>query len=152
MAITFDAAALVPPGDAPVAAVFPDVEALVGNYLTARPEMAGIPVGPVLPSGNDGSQPAVVLIRDGGSYREYAVLDDAQLRIETYGPDPTAAHELMRRVRALLAGLPEVTIPGSVITDVTEEVGLRGLRRLTDRTNPQRTRYALNVRLLIRLQ
>ncbi|RFS82740.1 hypothetical protein D0T12_25210 [Actinomadura spongiicola] len=153
MAIAFDAAAAaVPPGDAPVAAVFPDAEALVGDYLTARPEMAGVPVGPVLPSGNDGSQPAVVLIRDGGSYREYPVLDDAQIRIETYGPSPTAAHELMRRVRALLAGLPEVSIPGSVVTDVTEEVGLRGLRRLTDRTDPQRTRYALNVRLLIRLQ
>lgn len=153
MAIAFDAAeAAVPPGDAPVAAVFPDAETLVGDYLAARPELTGVPVGPVLPAGNDGTQPAVVLIRDGGSYREYAVLDEAQIRIETYGPGPTAAQELMRRVRALLAGLPETSIPGSVVTDVTEEVGLRGLRRITDRNQPERTRYALNVRLLIRLQ
>lgn len=160
MAIAFDAAgpaapvaaSSVPPGDAPVAAVFPDAEALVGDYLAARPELAGVPVGPVLPAGNDGTQPAVVLIRDGGAYREYAVLDEAQVRIETYGPGPAAAHELMRRVRALLAGLPEVSIPGAVVSDVTEETGLRGLRRLTDRNQPERTRYALNVRLLVRLR
>ncbi|MFC6884688.1 MULTISPECIES: hypothetical protein [Actinomadura] len=135
----------------PVAAVFPDVEAAVASYLTSRPEMAGIPVGSSLPSGHDGTTPAVVLIRDGGSYREDEALDDAQLRIETYGPGVTGAHEVMRRVRALLAGLPSHAFPGFVIGDVTEEGHLRGLRRLTDRTRPEFTRYCLNVHLLVHM-
>ncbi|WP_019630826.1 hypothetical protein [Actinomadura atramentaria] len=136
----------------PVAAVFPDVEAAVGEYLESRSELAGVPVEPVRPSAFDGTTELVVLIRDGGSYREDELLDDAQLRIETYGPTVTDAHRVMRTVRALLAGLHRTAFPGFVVTDVTEETGLRGLRRLTDRNRPEFTRYCLNVRLLIRLQ
>lgn len=140
------------PAQAPVAAVFPDAEAVVGAYLAGRPELAGVPVGPTPPDGHDGTTPAVVLIRDGGSYREDEVLDDAQVRIETYGPTPAAAHELLRTVRALLAGITHVLYSGYAVSGLSEEVGLRGLRRLTDRNNPARTRYVLNIRLLIRVQ
>ncbi|MFI6516842.1 hypothetical protein ACIBF1_14875 [Spirillospora sp. NPDC050679] len=138
--------------DVPVAAVFPDPEAAVGQYLTARPELAGVPVGPVPPAGHDGATPAVVLVRDGGSYREDEILDEAWLRVETYGPTPAQAHALMRTVRALLAGLPRTDFSGFAVSDVSEDYGLRGLRRLTDRNRPQFPRYALNVRLLIRLR
>lgn len=140
------------PAQAPVAAQFPDAEAVVGTYLSGRPEMTGVSVGATLPTGYDGTTPAVVLIRDGGSYREDEVLDDAQVRIETYGPTPTAAHELMRTVRALLAGITHVLYSGYAVSGLSEETGLRGLRRLTDRANPALTRYVLNIRLLIRVQ
>ncbi|REE95164.1 hypothetical protein [Thermomonospora umbrina] len=140
------------PALAPVAEVFPDAEAVVGAYLTGRPELANVPVGATPPTGHDGTTPAVVLIRDGGSYREDEVLDDAQVRIETYGPTPTAAHELMRTVRALLAGITHVVYSGYAVSGLSEEMGLRGLRRLTDRGDPAKTRYVLNIRLLIRVQ
>ncbi|MQY07761.1 DUF3168 domain-containing protein [Actinomadura macrotermitis] len=134
------------------AQIFPDVEKLVGDRLRARPELAGVAIGPLPPAGTDGTVPAVVLIRDGGSYREDEVIDDAQLRIETYGPDLPAAHALILKVRALLADLPEADLPGVVVSDVSEEGGVRGLRRLTDRNRPAFTRYVLNVRLLIRFK
>ncbi|MFC0039320.1 hypothetical protein [Actinomadura rayongensis] len=138
--------------EVPAAAVFPDIEAAVGGYLAARPELAGVPVGPARPAAFDGTTPLVVLIRDGGGYREDEILDEGWLRIETYGPSVTAAHTLLRTVRALLPGLTRTQFSGFTVADVTEDEGLRGLRRLTDRNHPEFTRYCLNVRLLIHLQ
>lgn len=104
---------------------FPDVEALIVTFLAARPELADIPVDVTPPEDFDGTALAVVVSRVGGGFTQYQRLDSALVDLETYGPDKTAAHDLARTVRALVALMPTTHHDGAVVSDVAEDRGPR---------------------------
>ena len=127
--------------------VFPDVEALVVGYLTQRPELQGVPIGIHLPDGSDGTQAAAVVHRTGGTFAEYHLLDAPLVEIETYGPDKAMAHELARRVRALLSGMASAAHEGALVSGVSEQDGPSWR---PDPARPQVIRYVQTMRLLVR--
>jgi len=131
--------------------LFPDTEGLLVSYLQGRPELSGVPVALDLPPEDDGTTPYVVVSRIGGGYQADGALEYAWLRVDTYAESREASHELIRRVRSVLRGLPSAYLPGSVFSDITEELGGRGLRRLADSARPNANRYALNFWAWVRL-
>jgi hypothetical protein len=131
--------------------LFPDTEGLLVSYLQGRPELTGVPVALDLPPNDDGTTPYVIVSRIGGGYQADGVLEYAWLRVDTYAASRESSHELIRRVRSVLRGLTSAHLPGSVFSDITEELGGRGLRRLTDSARPNANRYALNFWAWVRL-
>nr|WP_025357323.1 hypothetical protein [Kutzneria albida]AHH97222.1 hypothetical protein KALB_3858 [Kutzneria albida DSM 43870]MBA8930864.1 hypothetical protein [Kutzneria viridogrisea] len=101
---------------------FPNLEALVTTYLTGRPELKGVPVGPEFP-GNP-KAPAVYLIRVGGRYDEDEQVDQAFLRVDTYGATKTAAHDLCCAVRGVMPLITQAAHAGGVVVSwITEDYG-----------------------------
>lgn len=127
--------------------VFPDAEALVVRYLTRRTELDGVPIGIRLPDTSDGTQAAVVVNRVGGAFTEYQLLDAPLVEIETYGSDKATAHELARRVRGLLSGMPSVVHEGALVSSVSEQDGPTWE---PDADRPEAIRYVQTARLLVR--
>jgi hypothetical protein len=128
---------------------FPDAEALVARFLSARPELTGIPVGVTLPANFDGTSRAVLISRVGGEFVEYQILDLPVLRVETYGPDKPAAHQLARTVRGLLSLLPESRhADRAIVSDVNEE---RGPHWLPDGKRQGAARYMSRIQLVVHL-
>ncbi len=127
--------------------VFPDVEQAVAEFVRARSELSGIPVGTSVPPGFDGTQRAVALTRLGGVYLDDDRLDHAEVRLDSYGPDKTAAHAValvVRGVLPLLSALGSVT----VFSDVTE---LQGPCFVLDRRHSDANRYVMRYRFVARV-
>ena len=125
--------------------VFPDVERAVAEFLRARPELSGVPVGSLLPSGFDGTQRAVVLTRLGGVFLDDDRLDNAEVRLDSYGPDKATAHAVALAVRGVLPLLPE----GAVFCDVTE---LQGPCFSLDRRHFDANRYIMRSRFVAEVE
>jgi hypothetical protein len=126
---------------------FPDVEAVVAGFLAGRPDLAGVPVGSLLPAGFDGTQRAVVVTRLGGVFADDDRVDTAEVRFDSYGPGKVAAHAVARLVRGLLPALPATVLPdGVVCTDVSEVQGPCFSR---DRRNADAERYIMKYRFAL---
>lgn len=123
--------------------VFPDVEQAVAEFLRARPELSGVPVGSSVPPGFDGTQRAVVLTRLGGVYLDDDRLDNAEVRLDSYGPDKTAAHAVALAVRGVLPLLG--VSGGTVFPDTTE---LQGPCFVLDRRHSDANRYVMRYRFV----
>jgi hypothetical protein len=119
---------------------FPDVENLVVDYLAARPELGDVPVTITLPDDYDGKASTVLVTRVGGVYVSDDGLDNALLRIDTYGPDKAAAHRLALTVRGLLWVMP--------VTDLAED---RGPHWLPDTPHQHAARYMARYRLTVHI-
>lgn len=128
--------------------VFPDVEQAVAGFVRARPELSGIPVGSSVPPGFDGTQRAVVLTRLGGVYLDDDRLDNAEVRLDSYGPGKTAAQAVALALRGVL---PLLDAPGSgtVFSDVAE---LQGPCFVLDRRFSDANRYVMRYRFVARVE
>jgi len=127
--------------------LFPNVESVVADFLQGRQEIAGVPVGSLLPSEFDGTQRAVVVTRLGGRFADDDQLDHADLRIDFYGPDKVAAHTLACAVRGVLPLITQVALAdGVVLSDATE---IQGPCFSIDRRNFDATRYLIRHRFVV---
>jgi hypothetical protein len=124
---------------------FANVESLVVPFLRARAELAGTPVDVRLPADYDGASPVVVVSRVGGEFAADDLIDHALVRIDTYGPDRTAALNLAGRVRGLVWVLPDA---GLTVADIAEQ---RGPSRLRDPAFATASRYTTRYQLLVRV-
>lgn len=106
---------------------FPDVEALVVDVLEADPALSTATVAVAPPTGFDGTQPAVLVNRRGGSWVGDLHVDMPLIEFEVYGPDKRTAHTLANAARrALLAAIGK-QYGTNVISDVEEQDGPRWL-------------------------
>ncbi|GGP91577.1 hypothetical protein [Streptomyces roseolilacinus] len=126
---------------------FPDVEAIVVDLLSDRPELAGAVVDESPPTGFDGTQRAVIVSRRGGAWIDDLHLDRPLIELEVYGPDKTAAHALANAARAVLLRCAGTVFGTSVITDVAEADGPRWL---PDYVYTAANRYLCVIRLSVR--
>lgn len=126
---------------------FPDVERLVVDYLKTRTELAGVTIDNRPPSGFDGTQPAVLVSRVGGTWIDDQYLDTPLVDLDTYGPDKTAALGIASKVRAVLLPLRGTVRAGTLVADVAEQDGPRWL---PDYNRPNGNRYLTTVRLSLR--
>ena len=127
--------------------LFPDVEGVVARFLQDRRELAGIPVGSLPPPGFDGTQRAVVLTRLGGRFSDDDLLDHAELRVDSYGPDKVAAHALACSVRGVLPLITRVALAdGVVLPDTTE---IQGPCFSVDRRHSDAMRYLMKHRFAV---
>lgn len=130
--------------------LFPNVESVVAGFLQSRPELSGVPVGSLVPPGFDGAQRAVVLTRLGGVFLDDDLLDNAEARIDSYGPDKVAAHGLALVVRGLLPLLTQATLAdGVVLTDVSE---IQGPCFSIDRRHSDANRYLMKYRFVLEVK
>jgi hypothetical protein len=126
---------------------FPDVEELLAAFLRARGGFDGVSVGPVLPPDFDGTGRAVVLTRLGGRYRQDDGVDEALVRVDSYGPGKPASQELASAVRGVLPLLTTVAHAGGVVvSDVDEH---QGPCWSPDRRHGDADRYLMKYRLII---
>ncbi|MFG3406317.1 hypothetical protein [Streptomyces sp. NPDC048142] len=107
---------------------FPDVEAIVVELLSNRPDLADAVVAETPPAGFDGTQQAVIVSRRGGAWVDDLHLDRPLIELEAYGPDKATAHRLANAARAeLLSAAGRTYGTNLVITDVVEADGPRWL-------------------------
>ncbi|MEE1751730.1 hypothetical protein [Streptomyces sp. SP18CS02] len=106
---------------------FPDVEAIVVDLLSDRPELAGAIVDETPPPGFDGTARAVIVSRRGGAWIDDLHLDQPLIELEVYGPDKPAAHTLANAARAVLLQSAGTVHGSSTVTDVSEADGPRWL-------------------------
>ncbi|MER7697331.1 MULTISPECIES: hypothetical protein [unclassified Streptomyces] len=128
---------------------FPDVEAIVVELLSDRPDLADAVVDETPPPGFDGTQQAVIVSRRGGAWVDDLHLDQPLIELEAYGPDKATAHRLANAARAELlsaAGRPYGT--NLVITDVVEADGPRWLPEFL---HPAANRYVCVLRVSLRI-
>ncbi|MCX2968775.1 hypothetical protein WDH52_17550 [Streptomyces sp. TRM70308] len=123
-----------------------DVERLIADFLTDRPELAGVTVDNVPPSGFDGTQRVVLVSRVGGAWIDDQHLDHPLVELEVYGPDKTTAHADSLGVRAALLTLRGTTHGTTTVTDVVEADGARWL---PDYNRPVANRYLTTVQLAL---
>ncbi|MFE5732365.1 MULTISPECIES: hypothetical protein [unclassified Streptomyces] len=126
---------------------FPDVEAIVVDLLSDRPELAGAVVDETPPAGFDGTQRAVIVSRRGGAWIDDLHVDRPMIELEVYGPDKTAAHVLANAARAVLLQSAGTAFGTSVITDVAEADGPRWL---PDYVYTAANRYLCVIQLSVR--
>jgi hypothetical protein len=131
---------------------FSNVESLTITFLGSRGELAGVPVDVRLPPGHDGTTEAVVVSRVGGEFQPDDLIDRALVRIDTYGPDRTAALDLAGTVRGLVWLMPELAHPGGVkVFEVAEDRGPSVLRDpALANANRYTTRYRLHLSVISR--
>ncbi|MBB5852238.1 hypothetical protein ACFQ05_03045 [Amycolatopsis umgeniensis] len=127
--------------------MFPNVENVVSGYLRGRPELVGVPVGSLPPPGFDGTQRAVVLTRLGGHFADDDLLDHAEVRIDSYGPDKPAAHALACVVRGVLPLITSVALADDVVLPDTTEI--QGPCFSLDRRFTDAGRYLMKYRFLL---
>ncbi|AOT60463.1 MULTISPECIES: hypothetical protein [Streptomyces] len=126
---------------------FPDVEAIVVDLLSDRPELAGAIVDESPPPGFDGTQRAVIVSRRGGAWVDDLHVDRPMIELEVYGPDKTAAHVLANAARAVLLRCAGTVLGTSVITDAAEADGPRWL---PDYVYTAANRYLCVIQLSVR--
>ncbi|MFE6774839.1 hypothetical protein [Streptomyces sp. NPDC057702] len=127
--------------------IFPDVERLVVEHLTNRPELAGVLVDNRTPPGFDGTQKAVFVSRAGGAWVEDLHLDQPLIDLEVYGPDKPAAHTLATATRTALLTVRGTTYGGAYVAEAVE---VDGPRWLPDYRHAAASRYLSTARLSIR--
>lgn len=128
---------------------FPDVEAIVVELLSDRPDLADAVVDETPPPGFDGTQPAVIVSRRGGAWIDDLHLDQPLIELETYGPDKVTAHRLANAARAeLLSAVGRTYGTSVVITDVVEADGPRWL---PEYLYPAANRYLTVLRVSLRI-
>ncbi|MER5630019.1 hypothetical protein [Streptomyces nitrosporeus] len=128
---------------------FPDVEAIVVELLSDRPDLADAVVDETPPPGFDGTQPAVIVSRRGGAWIDDLHLDQPLIELETYGPDKATAHRLANSARAeLLSATGRTYGTDIVITDVVEADGPRWL---PEYLYPAANRYLTVLRVSLRI-
>ncbi|MCT4355832.1 hypothetical protein M5362_22075 [Streptomyces sp. Je 1-79] len=126
---------------------FPDVEAIVVDLLSDRPELAGAIVDETPPAGFDGTQRAVIVSRRGGAWIDDLHLDQPLIELEVYGPDKPTAHLLANAARAELLNAAGTTYGTTFISDVVEADGPRWL---PDYLYTAANRYLCVLRLSLR--
>ncbi|URM90075.1 hypothetical protein LUW75_08825 [Streptomyces sp. MRC013] len=126
---------------------FPDVEAIVVDLLSDRPELAGAVIDETPPPGFDGTQRAVIVSRRGGAWIDDLHVDQPLIELEAYGPDKTTAHVLANAARAVLLRSAGTVFGTSVLTDVAEADGPRWL---PDYVHTAANRYLCVIRLSVR--
>src|SRR5215468_5815442 len=128
---------------------FSNVESMLIAYLSGRPEMAGVPVVDRLPAGYDGSSRTVAVTRVGGEFSVDDGLDRALVRIDTYGPNRTAALDLAGTARSLIWLLPGARqANGAIVSDIAET---RGPSWLRDPAFATANRYTTRFQVLVRV-
>lgn len=128
---------------------FPDVEAIVVELLSDRPDLADAVVDETPPPGFDGTQQAVIVSRRGGAWVDDLHLDQPLVELEAYGPDKATAHRLANAARAELLSAAGRTYGTSlVITDVVEADGPRWLPEFL---HPAANRYVCVLRVSLRI-
>ncbi|MFH9297634.1 hypothetical protein [Streptomyces sp. NPDC017520] len=128
---------------------FPDVEAIVVELLSDRPDLADAVVDETTPPGFDGTQQAVIVSRRGGAWVDDLHLDQPLVELEAYGPDKATAHRLANAARAELLSAAGRTYGTSlVITDVVEADGPRWLPEFL---HPAANRYVCVLRVSLRI-
>lgn len=102
--------------------IFPDVEALLVDYLTA--EFAGRGVDASAHTQIPADRPArfVTIPRVGGPARN-RVVDMATISVDSWGDRPKDAHDLAQLVRMLFHRLPGMVLDGYPVYRVTEFTG-----------------------------
>lgn len=133
----------------PVPLVFANVESLTIAFLRGRPELAGIAVAVRLPIDYDGTSAIVVVSRVGGEFSADDYLDRALVRIDTYGPDKTAALDLAGTVRSIVWLMPDVPHAGGV--KVSEVAEFRGPSWLRDPAFATANRYTTRYQMFVRV-
>ncbi|MEV7865060.1 hypothetical protein AB0P17_02925 [Streptomyces sp. NPDC088124] len=106
---------------------FPDVEAIVVELLSDRPELADATVDETPPPGFDGTQKAVIVSRRGGAWIDDLHMDLPLIELECYGPDKPTAHLLANAARAELLKARGTRYGPTTISDVVEADGPRWL-------------------------
>jgi hypothetical protein len=106
---------------------FPDVEALVIQILQAEAALAGAAtISRDAWTTFDGTQPAVLVSRLGGTWVGDLYLDNPMMQLEVYGPDKATAFTLANAARhALLASIGTTYNGITTISDVVEQDGPR---------------------------
>ncbi|WP_097870330.1 hypothetical protein [Streptomyces sp. rh34] len=128
---------------------FPDVEAIVVELLSDRPDLADAVVDETPPPGFDGTQQAVIVSRRGGAWIDDLHLDQPLIELEAYGPDKATAHRLANAARAeLLSAVGRTYGTSLVITDVVEADGPRWLPEFL---HPAANRYVCVLRVSLRI-
>ncbi|GAA2940152.1 hypothetical protein ACWDZ4_07355 [Streptomyces sp. NPDC003016] len=126
---------------------FPDVEAIVVDLLSDRPELAGAIVDDEPPADFNGTQRAVIVSRRGGAWIDDLHVDQPLIELEVYGPTKSAAHLLANQARAVVLQSAGTVFGVSTITDVSEADGPRWL---PDYIYTAANRYLCVLRLSVR--
>ncbi len=129
--------------------LFPDVEQLLHDYLTARLSAVGdsASVHTRVPE----TRPArFVLVPRVGGIADFGkiVVDDATIGFECWAETPALAYNLASKVRAFVRGLPGQIIGGTPIYKIQEYAGPANLPDATSR----QARYVYTVSISFRGQ
>ncbi|MEO3974254.1 hypothetical protein [Streptomyces sp. CAU 1734] len=130
-----------------VPSAFPDVEAIVVELLTNRPELTGATVDESPPAGFNGTQRVVLVNRRGGAWIDDLHVERPVIELEVYGPDKTAAHVLANAARSVLLRSRGAVHGTWLVTDVSEADGPRWL---PDYVHPAANRYVCVLHLTMR--
>lgn len=84
-------------------------------------------------------------VRDTGGHRRDLVTDEAQLTIDSWAPNKTAAHDLAQRNRALFHALRSKVVDGTTVYR-TGELG-RPVRLPDDESDQERYRHTVTIAL-----
>lgn len=105
--------------------VFPDVDALMIDYLSNYFDGQGISFGVELPDDLDQRLPFVLISRLSGGPRILEVLDDAREDIEVRASTREVAHDTIQAVLAALTVMWRETFPSAIIyrTDLESSPG-----------------------------
>jgi hypothetical protein len=99
--------------------VFPDVEALVINYLADC--LDGVQVGAELPEDLESELPVVaVSLLDAAEALDF-VLEDAAVDVEVLAADKASASDLARLVAAHMKAMPGVQVAGALVYRVERQ-------------------------------
>lgn len=99
---------------------FPDAELLLRAFLTANTDAR---VVTDLPATLEAQLPVVQVTRIGGSVDTRFILDRPVLDIDVYAASREAAATLAREIQALIYSMPNQTVGGGVVADVSEVSG-----------------------------
>lgn len=128
---------------------FPNIETLVAAFLAGRPELAGVAVGPDLPANWDNRSAAVYVQRVGGVYDEDQQVDQALIRLDTYGPTKTDALNVAGTARGLMPMIPHAAHAGGVVVSwVGEDYGPQWF---SDARHDNAPRYMTRFRLHVHI-
>lgn len=127
--------------------LFPDVEALLHNYLTTELALLGDSAS-VHTRVPETRPDRFVLVPRVGGIADFGnlVVDDATIGFECWGETPALAYDLVSKVRAIVRGLPGQVIEGTQFYKIQEFAGPANLPDATSR----QPRYVYTVSISFR--
>ena len=131
------------------AALLPDIEQVITQWLATIPDLSGVVIGTRVPLDYDGSQKVIRVVRLGGGADFLMRFDHPRLDIDVFGPDQGTTSDLLALVRRLLLvdiHTANLAPWGAAVSDVRELVGPQWL----DEPNyPNAGRYLIQITAMV---